>query len=119
MHPKKVFSKLVSVEKYFSIFQAQKVMYNTSTIKNVELDKYTNVTAYFLIRAELYQRLNEFLKFCRVENGDYIKLKNTNKWLVFLNSEKKVKRNDIIFKNHNGYLYKNLRMSILELNLLH
>jgi hypothetical protein len=117
--PKKVFSKLVTVEKYFSIFQAQKVLFNTSTIKNVTLDKNTNVTAYFLIRAELYQRLNEFLKFCRLKNEDYIKIKNTSKWLVFLNSKIKVKRNDIIFKNQKGYLYKNLRMTILELNLLH
>jgi hypothetical protein len=117
--PKKVFSKLVSVEKYFSIFQAQKVLFNTSTIKNVNLDKNTNVTAYFLIRAELYQRLNEFLKFTRTQNEDYIKIKNTNNWLVFLNSKIKVKRNDIIFKNKKGYLYKNLRMTILELNLLH
>ena len=85
---------------------------------NINLDKETNVTAYFLIRAELYQRLNAFLKFCRLENENYVKIKNTGKWLVFLKSKNKIRKNNI-FKGKDGYLFKNLRMTILELNLLH
>jgi len=114
---KETFIKLVTIEKFYSLFQAQKVLYN-SHIKNVELDRDTNITAYFLIRCELYQRLNSFLKFCRENNENYVKLKNTNKWLVFLKSKIKVKENNKLFnKQKNSYLFKNLRMSILELEL--
>ena len=112
---KKVFTELVTIEKFYSIFQAQKVLSNTTV--GLNNDKNTNVTAYFFIRAELYQRLNAFLKFCRMENGSYVRIKNTDKWLVFLESKNKIKRNKI-FKGSNDYLFKNLRMTILELNLL-
>ena len=70
------------------------------------------------IRAELYQRMNDFLKFCRLQNKNYVKIKNPEKWLKFLESKKKIRKNTI-FKKQMGYLYKNLRMTILELNLLH
>tara|TARA_Y100000590_G_C15693541_1_gene1004302 strand:+ start:248 stop:1300 length:1053 start_codon:yes stop_codon:yes gene_type:complete len=115
---KKIFSELVTIEKFYSIFQAQKVLFNSLTKKGVNNDKNTNVTSYFLIRAELYQRLNAFLKFCRLKNANYVKIKNTEKWLVFLESKNKIKRNTI-FKGKKDYLFKNLRMTILELNLLH
>ena len=118
-NPKTAFNTLVTIEKYYSIFQAKKVMHNVLTKKSVDIDKGTNVTAYFLIRAELYQRLNAFLKFCRLENTNYMKIKNTNKWLVFLQSKNKVRRNDKIFKGNRGYLFKNLRMTILELDVIH
>ena len=115
--PKEEFKKLVTIEKFYSIFQAQKVLYNSHRT-GIELDRNTNVTAYFLIRAELYQRLNSFLKFCRVNNENYVKLKNTNQWLVFLKSKIKVKKNGIFNKQKNSYLFKNLRMTILELDVL-
>lgn len=115
---KNIFNKLVTIEKYFSIFQAQKIMYH-SLDKIINIDKHTNVTSYFLIRAELYQELNKFLKFCRLRNKNYIEIKDTQKWLTFLESKKKIKKNNIIFnKGHRNYLFKNLRMTILELNVL-
>ena len=110
------FKKLVTIEKFYSIFQAQKVLYNSHRM-NIDLDRYTNVTAYFLIRAELYQRLNVFLKFCRENNKNYVKLKNTNQWLVFLKSKIKVKKSRIFNEQKKSYLFKNLRMSILELDV--
>ena len=112
---KKIFRELVTTEKYFSIFQAQKVLFNSLTKEGIDIDRDTNVTSYFLIRAELYQRLNAFLKFCRLENKKYVKIKNINKWLVFLKSKNKIKKNDTIFKGRRKYLFKNLRMTILEL----
>ena len=115
---KKMFRELVSIEKFYSIFQAQKVMFHSITKNGLDIDKNTNITAYFLIRAELYQRLNEFLKFCRLENLDYVKIKNTEKWLVFLQSKEIIKKKNI-FKNKKSHLYKNLRMTILELDLIY
>ena len=115
---KKIFRELVTIERFYSIFQAQKVLFNSLTKKGLNIDKETNVTAYFLIRAELYQRLNAFLKFCRLQNGKYVKIENSEKWLKFLESKSKIKKNTI-FKNRRSYLYKNLRMTILELDLLH
>ena len=114
---KKRFREFVTIEKFHSIFQAQKVLFYSLTKEGINNDKNTNVTSYFLIRAELYERLNAFLKFCRLNNGNYVKIKNTDKWLVFLESKNKIKRNTI-FKGEGGYLFKNLRMTILELNLL-
>jgi len=114
---KKRFREFVTIEKFHSIFQAQKVLFYSLAKEGINNDKNTNVTSYFLIRAELYERLNAFLKFCRLNNGNYVKIKNTDKWLVFLESKNKIKRNTI-FKGEGGYLFKNLRMTILELNLL-
>jgi len=113
---KEEFKKLVTIEKFYSIFQAQKVLYNSHRM-NIDLDKDTNVTAYFLIRAELYQRLNVFLKFCRENNENYVKLKNTKQWLVFLKSKIKIKKNGIFNKQKKSYLFRNLRMTILELDI--
>ena len=113
---KEEFKKLVTIEKFYAIFQAQKVLYNSHRM-NIDLDSDTNVTAYFLIRAELYQRLNVFLKFCRENNENYVKLKNTNQWLVFLKSKMKVKKNGIFNKQKKSYLFRNLRMTILELDV--
>jgi len=113
---KEEFKKLVTIEKLYAIFQAQKVLYNSHKA-NIDLDSGTNVTAYFLIRAELYQRLNVFLKFCRENNENYVKLKNTNQWLVFLKSKMKVKKNGIFNKQKKSYLFRNLRMTILEIDV--
>ena len=68
------------------LFQAQKILTKTGPRK-VNLDKNTNVTACFLIRAEIYQNLDNF-KFCRLKNENYVKIKNTSEWLVFLNIQK-------------------------------
>tara|TARA_Y100001936_G_C15810062_1_gene526120 strand:- start:538 stop:726 length:189 start_codon:yes stop_codon:yes gene_type:complete len=60
-----------------------------------------------------------FLKFCRLRNKNYIEIKDTQKWLNFLESKKKIKKNNIVFtKGNRHYLFKNLRMTILELNVL-
>jgi hypothetical protein len=116
---KSIFRELVTIEKFYSIFQAQKILFNSTTKnkKGLNIDKNTNVTAYFIIRAEIYQRLNTFLKFCRLKNEKYVKIKYAEKWLSFLESKNKIRKN-IIFKGKGNYLYKNLRMTILEINLL-
>lgn len=110
------FIHLVSIEKYYSLFQAQKILTKTGPRK-VNLDKNTNVTAYFLIRAEIYQDLDNFLKFCRLKNENYVKIKNTSEWLVFLSSENKIKKNNRLSLKNNNYLNRNLRMTILDLDL--
>lgn len=114
---KKAFKGLVKIEKFHSLFQAQKILYNYYN-NGVELDYHTNVTSYFIIRAELYSELHKFLKFCRTNNEKYVKLVNEDKWFLFLKSKNKIHPDDKKYKNKKSYLFKNLRMSVVELNIL-
>ena len=66
MQKKYLYNACLNRKRKYYLFQAQKVMYN-SLKHGVDLDKNTNVTSYFLIRAELYNNLKEFLKFCRTK----------------------------------------------------
>lgn len=110
------FKNLVAIEKYHTLFQAQKILTKIGRNK-VNLDKNTNVTAYFLIRGEIYQDLDSFLEFCRTENENYVRIKNTNNWLVFLSLKNRVKKDSKLSFKKNSYLNKNLRMSIIDLQL--
>lgn len=112
---KKTFNKLVTIEKFYSLFQAQKIL-TLFTKNKVDLDKNTNVTSYFLIRSELYQNLNQFLKFCRLNNKNYVKLLDEKEWLKFLKERNKINKKKISFKKNN-YMNKNLRMTILNLDI--
>ena len=115
---KGLFIKLVLFEKCFSDFQANKIFFHTNLDKKeiININKNTNVLAYFIIRNELYNRLPLFLDFCFKNNDNYIKLKNKEKWLQFLKENKKLKRNNKKFNNSNkqSFHFKTLRMSINE-----
>ena len=114
---KEVFIQCVLIEKEYSLFQAKKVMYN-SLKHDVELDKNTNVTSYFLIRAELYNNLKEFLKYCRTKNENYVKIKDISSWFDTLISGKKIEQSNNLFQRKmKNDLFRNLRMSILELDI--
>lgn len=114
---KELFIKSVLIEKEYSLFQAKKIIHN-SLKPDLYLDKNTNVTSYFLIRAELYNNLKEFLKYCRTKNENYVKIKDISSWFDTLISGEKIEQSNNLFQREgDDDLFRNLRMSILELDI--
>ena len=74
----------------FSHLQSSKVLSLLEVNKDV--NKETNVTAYYLIKTELYNDLNNFLNFYIKNNEKHIKLKDVSKYLEYLN--KIIKKNN-------------------------
>jgi hypothetical protein len=119
-----LFLILIAMEKEFSYFQAEKVIYITKLNYDdkkqaIDINSDTNVLSYFIIRAELYKGLNKFLKFCKNHNRNYIKIENDEVWLNHL------KKNELILKknrrfnniNKNSYFFTTMRMSLNELDI--
>lgn len=117
------FYKLLSIERAFCLFQAQKIFHLTDLgKKTLDINKDTNVLAYYIIRMELYNNINGFIDFCRLNNKNYIEITNSQNYLRFLkeNSE----NNKIIGRNtrfnninHKTFIYKTLRMTSIELTI--
>ena len=81
-----------------------------------DINQKTNVLSYFIIRYELYERLNTFLKFCNTINDNYITIKDQMKWLNFLKKNKKIIKNNRRFNqlDKKSFIFKTLRMSLNE-----
>lgn len=113
-----LFLILIALEKEFAKFQAEKIIYLTglNDKKEIDINKKTNVLSYFIIRYELYERLNTFLKFCNVNNDNYITIKDKMKWLNFLKKNKKILKNNRRFNqlNKKSFIFKTMRMSLNE-----
>lgn len=104
---------LLYVEKEFVKYQCNKI-HQLYFQNNYDVNKYTNVLAYFFIRCELYEKLTQFLKFCRENNKNYVKI-NKSKWDDLLKKTKKINFKKI--KNNNDYLFQTTRMSVNEIDL--
>ena len=96
----------LSIEKYWCQFQSYKILYLNKNIQDI--NKYTNVLAYFVIRCEIYNNFKEFIKLFGKKICCDSKL-----YFSFLRNkictEKYMKK--ISKKN---FIYKTLRMSGLE-----
>jgi len=116
-----LFLILIALENNFSKYQAEKVMYLTDLDgkENIDINKDTNVLSYFIIRNEIYDKLNLFLKFCRNHNEDYIKLNDEKEWFNFLMKIDKIKKNNRRFNNTDkqNYIFKTMRMSLNEVDI--
>lgn len=111
----KSFVKYVSLEKQWATFQASKIYDLTNIDKqSIDLNKYTNVLAYFIIRCELYDNFKIFIKYF----GSDICCKS-NKYFEFLKNINKCKRKDKLIKeiSKKNFIYKTLRMSCMEIKL--
>ncbi len=115
----KFFHTMILLEKTFSDFQSDKIFKHTDlTTKQIDINKETNVLAYYIIKNELYKSLNVFLKFCRENNEDYIKIIDLEKYQLFLKKRKKDKENKRTLQNiNNQYLLNTMRMSLNEMNV--
>lgn len=83
----KCFKKMINLEKEFSFFQANKILYTIDNYKDI--NEKTNILAYFVIRAELYKNLKNFIKFCKIHNKGYVKI-NGEKFISFIKKNEKI-----------------------------
>ena len=116
-----VFISLIELERKFAILQSEKIFHITNLSEDkIDINKNTNVLAYYIIRCELYQKLNLMLKFCNLHNINYVKMDNIQNWYTFLKENiPKVEKNNRRFNNMNKtkIIYKTLRMSVNELSI--
>ena len=116
-NPYKFFIKAVYLEKFFINFQSQKVLY-ISRIDNkkiIDINKYSNILAYYIIKNELFNNLNSSLEIM-----DYnIRMNDLNKYYDYLYKLPKINENNRKFSNMNkkSYIYKTMRMSIIDINI--
>jgi hypothetical protein len=110
------FCLFINIEKHFCRLQKNKIFlkYDLTNKKN-NLNKYTNVLAYYVIRCELFNNLSKLLKNFKKNNENYIKC-NYN------NIEKTLLKENIILKNDfkkslNKFINSTSRMSCIELEL--
>lgn len=104
------FKKMINLEKQFSGFQANKVLHMID--KYPDINKETNVLAYFVIRAELYNNFKNFINFCKHQNKDYIKV-NGKKFISFLIDQNEI----LVKKKREKKLLKMYRLSANEYSI--
>ena len=111
-HSYDLFASNVGIEIQFSQLQSSKVL--TLLDKNKDVNKETNVTAYYLIKTELWLHLQQFLHYCMANNKDIIKVTDTSKYFEYLKGlQKVIKKNMKV----SGYLKQTTRMTCVEIDL--
>jgi hypothetical protein len=112
----KNFVKYINLENSWANIQAQKVFLLTYLDKKdtIDINKYTNVLAYFIIRCEIY---NNFKRFIKLFNKSICN--NSEVYFEFLQNVNKIIQKDELIKNisKKNYIYKSLRMSCMEIKL--
>tara|TARA_B110000967_G_scaffold112939_1_gene115544 strand:- start:52 stop:1092 length:1041 start_codon:yes stop_codon:yes gene_type:complete len=104
------FCTLLAVEQEFNIYQGSKVKLFTKNTKDKNIDKDTNVSAYYLVVAEIFSNLIDFLNMC--DMNPYVKDKQkTLEYFYHLPPAKKRK------VSHNDPYYNTMRMSAAELEI--
>lgn len=122
--------KCLDIERYYSIYQAKKILeFNNIFYKNL-LEKETrykensSVFSYYIIKCIMMINLNRIINWCYINNKNYIKFEKTNSNLKsFLKMIREISEKDKtkkILENsnnllNNNYIGKNLRMSIIEI----
>lgn len=113
--PFMLFTSFVSIEHEFSLLQCSKVLRLLDLNKDV--NKETNVAAYYIITTELYNDLHNFLKFCIATNDNIVNMLDVSNYFNYLkglNPSKNPKK----YNPKVRYLQTTTRMTCLELDLL-
>lgn len=107
-----LFAGNVAIEREFSRFQVGKVLDLCKA--NNDINKETNVCAYYIIKTEIYDDLHNFVSICQSLNHPLIKLSNLSKYINYLKKLTKV-----VYKKKtiDTVLDNTTRMTCLELNL--
>ena len=103
-----LFVFFIQIEKEFSLIQSYKIREFIKKNKKIDINKYTNVVAYYLILSEILQNLNQFLTlfdFYLTNNDSFI-----NYLLNLPSSQKEYKRLNKNLKN-------TFRMTATELKI--
>lgn len=122
--------KCLDIERYYSIYQAKKILeFNNILYKNL-LEKETrykensSVFSYYIIKCIMMINLNRIINWCYINNKNFIKFEKTNSNLKsFLKLIREISEKDKtkkILENsnnllNNNYIGKNLRMSVIEI----
>lgn len=104
-----LFNALVQIERKFSLEQGQKVLHLHQEEITKDMNKETNVLPYYVVVAEIYESLQNFLQFCLHYNTKFIHIKNLNEYFRYLKKLHKLER-----KKHK---MKTGRMTICQLKL--
>ena len=104
------FCTLLASEKEFSIYQANKIQQFVKNSKDKNLDRETNVSAYYLVVGEIFSNLEQFLTMCN--KNPY--LKNHLECFEYLYSLQKFPKKQV---NVSDPFYSTLRMSVSELKV--
>ena len=112
-HSYDLFSSNVGIEKEFSEYQSSKVL--TLLEKDKHVNKETNVTAYYLIKTELWLHIQNFLHYCMKFNKDIIKLTDKERFMDYLKRLPHLHKKNYKISNH--FLKNTTRMTCLEMNL--
>ena len=106
---------LLLIEKKFSLIQASKILNYLKKGGNKNINKHTNVAAYYLLTSEVLQNLNDFLK-SRFKNKNVFYLKNNNVFIKFLFNLPKIPTIPIKdYKNLKSF--KTFRMTASEIDI--
>jgi len=111
-HSYDLFCANVGIEMEFSQLQASKVL--SLLERNKDVNKETNVTAYYLIKVELWLDLQNFLQYCMRVNQNMIKITDKETYLDYLKRQAKVVKKKY---KVTGYLRHTTRMTCLEIDL--
>jgi len=122
--------KCLDIERFYSIYQAKKILeFNNILYKNL-LEKETrykensSVFSYYIIKCIMMINLNRIINWCYKNNKNFIKFeKTTNNLKSFLKLIRDISEKDKtkkILENsnnllNNNYIGKNLRMSVIEI----
>ena len=109
-NPYQHFCTMLALEKEFSFYQANKLMKFIRDNRGIDLDKFTNVSAYYLLVAELFNHLQEFFIQCGI--NPY--LTEYNAFILLLLKETYIPKRKITIKDKH---YNTMRMSVIELSL--
>lgn len=113
MNQYELFVSNVGIEKEYALQKASFVLSLNS--KPVDMNKFSNVLAYYIIRAEIYNNMDTFLDYCQKNNNNYINIRNSNMFLDYLKKLSKIKQKKQKLKNY--YLQNTMKMTCLELDL--
>ena len=104
------FCTMLAIEREFSLYQASKIREFIKLTKDKNIDKNTNVTAYYLVVGEIFNNLESFLNACG--NSPYVR--DHKACLEYLYQLDLPKRNKV---SKDDKYYNTLRMSVSELRV--
>jgi len=104
------FCTLLALEQEFSIYQANKVKQFIKNSKDKNLDKDTNISAYYLVVGEIFTDFPGFLTMC----GNQPYIRDTNRCLEYLYRLDKLDSRRV---SHKDPYYNTMRMSVAELEV--
>ena len=114
------FKLLLSLEYEHCLFQTCKLFKIIGlNEKTVDINRDTNILAYYVIRCELYENFKDFLKICiHYSKNNYLGI-DQSQWFILLKNNPIIERNDkkINRLKTNDFRYKTTRMSCIELNV--